>query len=218
MLRKFDFSTEEYYHIYNRGNEKRDIFLDSGDRKRFKEILYLCNSGIPVRVSNIKEDRYSFDRGDSIIDIGAYCLMPNHFHLLIREKDEGGVSKFMSKLATSYSMYFNTKYERTGTLFEGPFKAIHVNEDNYLKYLFAYIHLNPLKLVEPKWREGVFINRKKAEKFVFDYEDSSIGDYLYGDNMKESKILNKKVFPEYFSNGLDFEKMIKEWMDYEPDF
>ena len=89
-------------------------------------------------------------RKETLVDIGAYCLMPNHFHLLIRETAEGNISRFMLKLQTGYPMYFNKKYQRTGALFEGKFKAKHITNDNHLKYLFAYLHLNPVKITDPQ--------------------------------------------------------------------
>ena len=87
------------------------------------------------------------DRGETLVDIGIYCLVPNHFHLLIKEKTENGISEFVKKVATGYSMYFNKKYERTGSLFEGPFKAKRIDTDEYLKYIFSYIHLNRKQII-----------------------------------------------------------------------
>ncbi len=141
--RNITFSVEEFYHIYNRGVDKRDIFLDDEDRDRFIRLLFVCNSFKPLIYKDVRGfSFYEFDKGEEMVAIGAYCLMPNHFHILIREIKEGGTVKFMSKLLTSYSSYFNRKYDRTGTLFEGAFKASHLNRDEYLKYIFSYIHLN----------------------------------------------------------------------------
>ena len=86
---------------------------------------------------------FNVKRAEGLTAIAAYCLMPNHFHILVHEKVEGGISKFMQKLMTSYTMYINKKYDRTGALFGSSFKAVHVTDDNHLKYLFAYINLNP---------------------------------------------------------------------------
>ena len=101
-------------------------------------------------------------------------------------------------------MYFNKRYERTGRLFEGTFKSVHANNDEYLKYLFAYIHLNPIKLTNPMWKEEGIKDNNKAESFLNEYEFSSYLDYSSNmeNNRKrlESKILNKEVFPEYFWN------------------
>src|SRR5690606_36166474 len=96
---------------------------------------------------------FDFDRGKTLVEIGAYCLMPNHFHILLKSKEDDGISKFMNKLGTSYSMYFNRRYERTGILFQGRYKAKHVESDEYLKYLFSYSHLNPIKIIDPSWKD-----------------------------------------------------------------
>src|SRR3989338_2657209 len=123
MNRKFQFSVGEFYHLYNRGSNKMPIFLDDSYKKRFIKLLFVCNSKKPVVFKTIQGlPLDEIDRGETLVDIGSYCLMPNHFHLLIREKMENGISLFMEKLSTAYSMYFNKKNERTGGLFEGTFK------------------------------------------------------------------------------------------------
>src|SRR3989338_5483185 len=99
--------------------------------------------------------------------------MPNHFHLLLKEIEMGGISQFMGKLSTAYSMYFNKKYERTGSLFEGRFKSSRIANDNYLHYLFAYIHLNPIKLIEPMWKEKGINDFARAKEFLGRYNYSS---------------------------------------------
>jgi len=138
------------------------------------------------------------DKKDSLVDIGAYCLMPNHFHILLKEKTENGISKFMKKLSTGYSMYFNKRYERTGRLFEGTFKSVHADSDEYLKYLFAYIHLNPIKLINPVWKEEGIRNSVEAKLFLSGYSFSSYLDYTMkarnNGKRPESKILNRKRF------------------------
>ncbi|MBU3925748.1 transposase, partial [Patescibacteria group bacterium] len=178
MERKFRFSEGEFYHLYNRGINKMAIFLNNIDKKRFIKLLFACNSKKPVVFKNIQGlPLEEIERGETIVDIGAYCLMPNHFHLLVREKTENGISMFMEKLFTAYSMYFNKKNERTGRLFEGIFKATHANKDQYLKYLFAYIHLNPVKLIDLKWKENSITDKEKAKKFLKEYAYSSYLDY-----------------------------------------
>ena len=184
MSRNIPFIEDHYYHIYNRGTEERKIFLNESYYKRFIALLYLCNSTEPVRSSPLQgrtlQNVFKVDRKDTLVDICTYCLMPNHFHILIREKTTGGISKFMQKLLTAYTMYFNTKNERTGALFQGKFKAKIINEDEYLWNLISYIHLNPIKLIEPTWRESGIMNKKSAESFLQKYKHSSYLDY-YGE-------------------------------------
>lgn len=219
MERKFRFSPEEYYHIYNRGTDKRDIFLDNHDHNRFMVLLYLCNSKNALDMRNYFNEGRTFvelfgiERGETLVDIGAYCLMPNHFHLLVREKNDNNISIFMRKLLTGYSMYFNKRCQRTGSLFEGKFKANHVDNDAYLKYLFSYIHLNPVKLINKEWKEDDISDRNKAHNHLQGYTYSSYLDYHRITTRKESVILNKSVFPEYFSQPKEFEDFIKEWLD-----
>ena len=223
MHRKFIFSIGEYYHIYNRGTDKRIIFTNKKDYERFVALLYLCNNKTSVDVSAFIRGGRSLSEllnvevKETLVDIGAYCLMPNHFHLFIREKQENGISLFMKKLLTAYSMYFNKKHQRTGGLFEGPFLATHVDNDQYLKYLFSYIHLNPVKIIDPKWKENGITNRVEAKKHLLTYVYSSYFDYI-NINRKEGKILNKPAFPEYFANSQEFEQCINEWLSFKEDF
>jgi len=137
--------------------------------------------------------------------------MPNHFHILVREKVENGTSLFMKKLCTGYSMYFNKKHQRTGTLFQGPFKSEHVTDDIHLKYLFAYIHLNPIKIIDTTWKEVGLKNLNETRIFLKKYQYSSYLDYLEQERV-EKKILNREVFPEYFSNNKSFEYFLEEWL------
>lgn len=214
MERKLNFSIGEYYHAYNRGNNKSLIFLDDKDRQRFQKLLYLCNSKKPVvfkTIQGLPLDK--IDRVDTLVDIGAYCMMPNHFHLLLKEKIEKGISLFISKLLTAYSMYFNKKYARTGTLYEGPFLATHLNEDRYLKYIFSYIHLNPVKLIDPLWKENGITDMQKSKIYLTEYKYSSYADYM-GIEREEKCILNTSVFPEYFLDFREFEIYIDEWLNY----
>lgn len=215
MERKFRFAQGEYYHIYNRGNNKSKIFLSAdADQKRFQKLLYVCNGQNPVVYKTIQgRPLGKIERGETLVDIGAYCLMPNHFHILIREKTEGGIAKFMGKLATGYSMYFNKKNTRTGALFEGKFKAKYVDSDEYLKYLFAYIHLNPVKITDPKWKDDGIVDRTGAKQFLDAYLYSSYIDYAVGPRI-EALILEKSAFPDYFSNIVEFSKFVDEWLDY----
>src|SRR3989344_7070503 len=127
----------ERYHIYNRGTEKRKIFLGSRDYDRFLTLLYMSNGTEAVRIDNLVRNEQGstllkktlqVDRGETLVDIAAYCLMPNHFHLLLREKEEGGVSRFMQKMTTAYTMYFNKRYDRTGALLQGKFKSQHAKD------------------------------------------------------------------------------------------
>lgn len=218
MYRKAPFAEGEYYHVYNRGVEKRAIFMDHKDRLRFMQLLYLCNGTIPINLRDIREfmidkNIYEFPRGNQLVAIGTYCMMGNHFHLLLKQIADKGISRFMQKLATAYTMYFNLKYKRSGSLFQGIFKDRHVDDDDYLKYLFAYIHLNPVEHVEPKWKESGLKNSYKAEAYLSKYLYSGLVDYA-GITRPERSIIDFDAFPAYFTKHTDMKNYLKSWLDF----
>src|ERR1035437_7774815 len=125
MSRTTIFATGEFYHVYNRGTDKRKIFMSKIDYSRFIALLYLCNNTDRL-TSTFRNGRgltspFEEERGETLVNICAHCLMPNHFHLILHEKAIGGVSRFMHKLTTAYTMYFNTLHDRDGSLFQGTF-------------------------------------------------------------------------------------------------
>ncbi|MBI1957518.1 MAG: transposase [Candidatus Niyogibacteria bacterium] len=225
MERKFEFSIGEFYHIFNRGNDKRMIFDHPRDYARFLALLYLCNGTTPINIrdqfprglpsGNLGkfDDLKQVDRGKELVAVGAYCLMPNHFHLLLQETAENSITKFLGKVLTAYSMYYNKRYGRTGKLFEGPFRAVHASDDDYLKYLFSYIHLNPLKFLYPEWREKGVEDTERAQEFLNRYAYSSYADYK-GDARPEGILLNKGAFPQYFDENERFEDFINDWIQF----
>jgi len=167
----------------------------------------------------LKAGIYSIDRGDQLVSIGAYCLMSNHFHILLTPLVDSGVSKFMQKVSTAYVMYFNKTNNRTGGLFEGGFKSVRADSDQYLKYLFAYIHLNPLNLKTPRSKTPRSDLGEKAKAqctstlvtSAVDYKYSSLFDY-FSQTRDENLILNKGSFPEYFSDINDLRSELTEWI------
>lgn len=225
----------EYYHLYNRGNDKRAIFLDDKDREHFVKLLYLCNSTRNLNfrddIVEKKIDAWKHDTGQKIVSIGAWVIMPNHFHLYItspidpslpkgnsfgefsemRKEKENGISVFMRKLCTSYTMYFNKKYDRTGKLFEGKFKSVHIKNDTQAKYLFSYIHLNPIKLLQKDWKERGILDENKTFHFLTDYQWSSYLDHAKK-KRSEVAILSMLDFPFYFLNKSDLNREISEWI------
>ena len=214
-FRKISFAPGEYYHIYNRGNSKQKIFHDIEDYRRFMGLLYACNSTNSFRIYSLNkgENLYDFERGEQLVGIGTYVLMPNHFHILITSTENGDLSKFMQKIVTAYVMYYNKKYKRTGGLFEGKFKAEHLDTDKYLKYIFSYIHLNPIKLIDKNWKETGITDKEKALRFLAGYKYSGYQTYS-GEERRENIILNKKLFPKYFPTAQKFSKEILDWITY----
>lgn len=131
-----------YYHIYNRGVEKRTIFQDSQDYKVFLKYLKVYLE--PVKEP--AEKSVKIKNHHQKIELLTFCLMPNHFHLLIRQKDKISMENFMRSLLTKYAVYFNKKYDRVGSLFQGPYKAVLIENDGQLLHVSRYIHLNPSKV------------------------------------------------------------------------
>lgn len=195
MARKVPFAVGEIYHIYNRGVEKRDIFLDDGDYRRFIYTIFSFNNDR----RSYNSSKYSLTRGrtsskeeERLVHIVNWCLMPNHYHLCVQELVPGGIVKFLQKTMTGYTMYFNTKYQRSGVLFQGKTKSQHVHSDAYLRYLQYYIDYNPLDLLIPKWKENGIPHKQKALEFLREYRWHKKGDYEhYVDSIGEADFLVK---------------------------
>jgi putative transposase len=212
MLRKVKFAFSEYYHIYNKGVDGRDIFLDDKDHKRFLLLLTVCNDTSPIEVREIKRRKGKMvRRGETLTDIGAYCLLPNHFHMLVRERLDGGISRFIQKVSTAYTMYFNKRHRRSGPLFQGTFRSNHAEKDEYLKYLFSYIHFEPVRFFKKDWKAAIS-NTEKTIDFLKGYEYSSLKDYLEEKNTHG--ILNKNSFPDHFSSVDTLKNNLVKWLSF----
>jgi len=198
MGTRTSFAPGEWHHCYNRGVDKRKVFQSTRDYDRFVALLFLSNATERVHLSDYRgrsvEDLLQMQiyRGKQLVEIGAWCLMPNHIHLLLREVEENGIALFMQKIFTGYTMYFNKKNERTGALFAGTFKSIHVNEDLYLKHVVAYIHMNPVELHHPDWKDGL-VSAQEASRVLDKYAYSSLGAFEDSRN-KYKPLLGTSVF------------------------
>ncbi len=212
-IRKVSFALGEFYHLYNRGNSKQRIFHDAQDYLTFMTLLYLCNQTMQVRLGSRYGDPFGKRDSEPLVAIGSYVLMPNHFHILATEKTEGGISKFMQKVSTGYVMYYNQKYKRTGSLFEGKFKSQYLSTDKYLKYIFSYIHLNPIKLIQKDWKDTGIKDKTKALEYLKNYQYSSYAEFV-GIDRTFKCIIDKSAFPEYFPSSKQFNKEILEWLSY----
>lgn len=164
-----EFETGEYYHVYNQGTDKRYIFLDDYDLKRFVQSMEEFNTteptgGIFVNSFPKYQNAQLRPEGSKLVEIIAYCLNPNHFHLLLKQGCDGGISTFMNKLG-GYSKYFNLKNERKGTLFQGTFKAKCVFDNSYLLNLSVYINLND-RIHQLKPLGSNFVERSSWKEYV----------------------------------------------------
>jgi putative transposase len=202
-MRKTQFENGVYYHLYNRGVDKRKVFLDKRDFERFLLSMNLLNDqndGLMIAWRDYKENNPAAELSEfpllkkkrkKLVEFICYCLNPNHYHLIVRQLVEKGIERFMHKLGTSHANYFNTKNKRTGSLFQGSFKAIHIKSNSKLFYLSAYVNMNHL------------IHGFKNKEWKY----SSLLDYL---GKRKGGLCNKKVIMENFKSCADYKKFLGE--------
>jgi len=201
-MRKTPIAKGEYYHIFNRGNNKQAIFLDKRDKIRFLFLIiyfqsYIFFENLGRQVSYfIKNETFNIDEdlkkkllNNRNIKLINFAFMPNHFHLILYEFKEGGISKYMQRVLCAYTKYFNTKYKKSGHLFQGPYKAVIIKDNSQLLYLSTYIHRNPREL--PEWK-----NREHM------YPWSSYQDYLK--NNRWGKLLKQDIILQQFSDKEEY--------------
>jgi len=221
-LRKDNLVSGEIYHIYNRGVDKRDIFMNDEDYFRFIHDLFEFNDVNPSpnlneilfnqKMKNMEVGLPYIKREPRkiLVEILCYCLMDNHYHLIVRQKSENGITEFMRKLGTGYTNYFNQKYERTGALFQGRFKSVCIKNNTHLIYLPIYIHLNPLDFKFHGWREKKIKNYKEAILFLDSYKWSSYMDYTGHKNFPS--LIRKDFILSRIGDEKKFKKEIIDWL------
>lgn len=207
--RNIVFANGQYYHVFNRGVEKRPTFTTKYEYIRAKDTINLYRFGdLPIRYSKYlalnKEKKEKFlaelNENQLQIEIIAYCLMPNHFHFLLKQRRDNGVVKFVAKFTNSYTKYFNTKHERVGPLFQGVFKAVHVEDDEQLLHLSRYIHLNPVM--------GNIIKNEELRNYPW----TSYQNYL---NLVDNKMVSTEEIRSFFKTPMDYEKFVMNEADYQ---
>jgi putative transposase len=215
-MRKTSIAVGEYYHILNRGNHKQPIFKDERDWARFLFLILYFQS--PVNFPQVGRIISSFVK-NSVFDTSSkitteiintrytkltgFVLMPNHFHLVVEEKEENGIARYMHRVLLSYTKYFNTKYQTSGHLFQGPYNAVHIEDNDQLLYLSAYIHRNPREL--STWKN------KEHEYFWSSYKD-------YIDKNRWPELLKTDIILDQFKNKNEYKNFIetsaaKEFLD-----
>lgn len=208
--RNLVFANEEIYHVYNRGIDKKEIFKTRRDYGRAEEIIdFYRFEKMPLRFSHYDrltdEEKNKFYLTNSVIldprvEILCYCLMPNHFHLLLRQKQEGGIAGFISNFQNSHSKYFDLKHERTGPLFQPMFHAVHIEDDRQLMHISRYIHLNPAT--------AYLIEGNRLEEYPW----SSYNSYAY-DN--EKSFVSTDIIMSLFKDKDEYRKFVLDFVNYE---
>ena len=211
----------EIFHVLNRGVDKRIIFIDKQDHLRFVHDLFEFNDientgnnyylfkrqSIDVQHRYIKQERHP---RKLLVKILAFALMPNHYHLMLEKITDHGIPNFMKKLNAGYSKYFNKKYQRNGTLFQGRYKSVPIKTEAHFLHLPFYIHCNPLDIVHPEWREKEMKDYKNALKFLKNYRWSSHLDYC---GIKNFPSITQRDFLETFFGGPDkYLNAVTDWL------
>ena len=194
------FANGQFYHVFNRGVEKRTTFIDRRDYDRFTDSLnYYREKDQHTRYSFRKRITFldkDISLGPLLVEVVSYCLMPNHFHLLLKQVTDNGITAYLSKLSNSYTKYFNTRHKRVGPLFQGSFKAVRIKSDEQLVHVCRYIHLNPL----------------------IDYLIKDLRTYVHSSYLEYLGIINGFCHKNYIMNGFSspasYEKFVLDQEDY----
>ncbi|MDO8659512.1 MAG: transposase [Candidatus Parcubacteria bacterium] len=222
-MRKEKFDVDNYVHIYNRGNRKVDIVRSDADKWRFMQALRFFNDshsaqnllrqislsvpGTDRQIESVFETGWplNWPEKDPLVKILCYCLVSNHFHLLLKEIRQRGISKFMHKLGLGYTNFFNLKYREVGRVFQGPYKVKVIEDQRYLEYLCAYIQVKNVLELFPGGLEAATKNPEEATRFVDNYSFSSHQDYA---GLRESLIIDKDVLGEIFPTPGEYKKFV----------
>lgn len=231
----------EIYHITIRRMAEWELFLDIDDHYRGIFCIYEFNTTKPITIrerrlarAHFKKSLSDFNRGsppvivikkdevvvmrderDLLVEVLAFCLMPNHIHLLVRELKEGGVSKFMLKLESGYAAYFKLKYgiKMTGHFFQDRFNCVHIKTEEQLIAVFVYIHTNPIALIEPHWKERGIKDPEKAIKFLEEeYRWSSLFDYMGKKNFPS--VTQRDFLLKILGGAEGAKKTVEDWVRY----
>lgn len=197
--RVIPFVNGEFYHIYNRGVDKQITFLNRRDYSYFLQSLFYYRIDNPKPKFSLfkKSSIFDIDKNKKIVDIVCHCLMPNHFHLLIKQLQEGGISEFMRKFIHSYTKYRNVKYKRQGAVFNGVFRAKRIETEEQLIHTSRYIHINPYV--------------SQIVKDLTLYHWSSYNAYI---GLIDDKDIAKEEVLNFFNSHKDYEKFVNEQKDY----
>lgn len=189
----------QIYHVFNRGVAKLPIFTDRRDYNRFLETIYYYQfQGPKPQFSQLKRFKdFNFEKNKKIVEIISYCLMPNHYHFLINQLQDNGISEFISKVSNSYTKYFNTRHNRVGPLLQGQFKAVRIESDEQLLHVSRYIHLNPI----------VSFLIKDIKEYFWSSYPAYIGSQV-------DKICTSELVLSMFKTKQKYEQFVLDQVDY----
>lgn len=217
----------ETYHIVIRAIEGLKLFRDKqdyfriihdlfefNDKKRvsskFRVNQYLAKKGQLTRSYRVNEEKR-----DVLVEILAFCLMPNHVHLLVRQIQDHGISEFMRKVGIGYACYYNQKYKRIGHVFQGRYRMVHIKDDKQLITVFIYIHTNPTAIIFPKWKEKGIGNLNKAIRFLESYRWSSYPDYLGNKNFPS--VTFREFLIQTMGGVKECRRFINDWLAFKKE-
>lgn len=208
--RKTPLITNQIYHIFNKSIDRKPIFVHKKPTRRAYDTLHFYRfKNIPIRLSYFlyrsKEKQNQLiekieKQNTTLVEIICYCLMPNHFHLLLKQKEEGGISTFLSQFQNSFTRYFNTLTKRKGHLFIGQFKSVRIETDEQLLHVSRYIHLNPYSSYVVKNLDS-----------LCEYEPSSFPEYMN----KQKGFCNTEIILSFFKNAKKYQEFIYNHADYQ---
>jgi len=225
--RKIQFANEEIYHVVVRAVNGTNLFRNNQDYLRMIHDLFEFNDTNPA-LSIFRTNYRSFKNNTTkqgfvvltekpkrkknlLVEILAFCLMPNHVHLLLKQKQDDGISKFMQKFG-GYALYYNKKYTRKGHLFQDKFQAVRVKTDEQLQTVFVYIHTNPVAIIFPGWKENGIKDFKKAQNFIENYRWSSYPDYLERKNFPS--VTNRGFLKKVMGEPKNCKSFVNDWLKY----
>jgi len=225
--RKEKFANEEIYHVVVRSIDDNLLFKDVDDHYRGIFSIYEFNTVKPVVIRERRQARLRIkellkqapekgisanDSRDKLVEILAFCFMPNHIHLLLKQTKDNGTTRFMNKLGAGYGGYFNRKYSRKGHVFQNRFNAVRIKTDSQLEAVFAYIHTNPISLIEPGWKNGKIKNLKRAIEFLKTYKWSSYRDYI--DEKNFPSVTERKFLSETMGDADKCRNIVIDWIKH----
>jgi putative transposase len=213
------------YHIINRGVEKRDIFLDRQDYSRFIiglecfNCLESINLWIFLRLNKnhenlqslLKEKLQTFrsQKREPLVEVLAFVLMSNHYHLIVKEIKSGGISQFLKKMG-GYSAYFNHRYDRVGPLFQSRFKSIEIQDERQMAVVFNYLHTNPVEMIEPGWKKFHVQDPKRAIEYIRSYPWSSYSDYI--GKIQHPFVTSRDYYLQFLQGNQGCQKSVEDWI------